>query len=450
MSQTTLQNNRQRDYERQQAFERFESERRLTDEITDASERIAAPMRNSFVYDLRDDGELWFQGEPLGHIFDDGIAAAVEIMKQNPQFVTELIRRHLEKGEYGAMCELARGDETDPDLLAVMSPVPDVVLDGLELDAYDKDRKKTLVRVFRRTAPGIIEATSLSLDLSDRDGLNAIALLFGKAIAPEATSEDILAMRFLGYAEEYGQDAVKTLRTAYDTALSEKFSGEWYAGRQPSDVLDAKAFIEQQPDLIEKHMEEIAMIKKRHTGNEREKKLEDARYNFAAALTRRMRGDSDSSSLSEAGDVARANGESYDGDCPTRITDTTAKQSLSELGMGKDEHMRCVTCPICGSKGVDGIVSGNTITCSKKGCTVDRSTGQVLRGPGGKRKKVAKEETAATPAKKQARQRDAKAVFGGHVEERTTYSVGSAESVVYDRRTGTAIAKKTRSGYASL
>jgi len=449
MLQTTIQNNRLREYERYQEYQRFEYDRARTDEVTDMSERIAAPMRNTFDYEMRSDGELWFQGEPLGHIFDDGIAVAEELARENPQFTTELIRRHLERQEYNDMRKLALGGDDDPDLLVVLSPIPDEVLEGFRLNAYDTKRKKTLVRIFQKTDFGI-EATSLSVDLSDRDGLNAIAQLFGKTIAPEATSEDILAMRFLGYAEEYGEDAVKTLRTAYDTALSEKFSGEWYAGRQPSDVLDAKAFIEQQPDLIEKHMEEIAMIKKRHTGNEREKKLEDARYNFAAALTRRMRGDSDSSSLSEAGDVARANGESYDGDCPTRITDTTAKQSLSELGMGKDEHLRCVTCPICGSKGVDGIVSGNTITCSKKGCTVDRSTGEVLRGPGGKRKKVAKEETATTSAKKQARQRDAKAVFGGHVEERTTYSVGSAESVVYDRRTGTAIAKKTRKGYASL
>lgn len=442
--QTTIERNRQRDYERYQAFERFEYQRRSTDEITDMSERLAAPMRNVFEYEMGDDGELWFQGESLGRIFDDGIKVAEELTLGNPQFSTELIRRRLERQEYDEMRRLALGGEDDPDLLVVMSPIPDAVLNGLQLNAYDTERKKTLVRIFRRVESGI-EATSMSLDLSDRDGLGAIARRFGKSIEPGATSEDILAMRLWGYNDEQGDDAAKTIRSSYDSILTEKFGGEWYAGRRTSAVLDARAFIEAQTDLVAQHMEEIMALKKKYTGKQLTEELEGARYNLAAALARRMRGDSDVGSLSAAGAEARANGETYRGDCPTGVDQATAQESLSQLGLGTDEHLRCVTCPICGAKGVDGIVSGSTIRCSKNNCTVDRKTGKILRGPGAV--KASASEVVSSKSGKTPRRR-VEAVFGSHAEERVVYSVGSAETLVF--LDGVAIAKKTQRGYDSL
>ena len=38
----------------------------------------------------------------------------------------------------------------------------------------------------------------------------------------------------------------------------------------------------------------------------------------------------------------------------------------------------------------------------------------------------------------------------GFTEERTSYSIGGSDVIVYDRRSGQAIAKKTRSGYTAL
>lgn len=440
--QTTIQGNRQREYERQQAFELFEYERRWTDEVTDMSERLAAPMRNTFEYTLGEDGELWFQGEAIGRVFDDGIRVAEELTRTDTRFMTELVRRHLERQEYDEMRRLAMGSDDDPDVLVIMSPIPDAVLEGLQLNAYDIERKKTLVRIFHRTDNGI-EATSLSLDLSDRDGLCAIAGQFGESIPADASSEDILAMRFWGNSSERGGDTVKMVRNTYDEALARKWGGRWYAGRQDSVVLDAREFIETQDSLLKQHMEGIAMLKKKYTGVQLDAKLEEARYDLAAALARRMRGDEDAGSLSEAGAEARAKGETYSGDCPTGI-EATVQQSLSELGLGKDEHMRCVTCPICGAKGVDGIVSGGTIRCSKNSCMVDRRTGKVLRGPGGVR------QSTDLGVEAKPRHRSVESVFGAYAEERVISSVGSAETLVFDRRNGIAIARKTTAGYASL
>lgn len=445
--QATIEQHRQREYQRYEAYECFAYERRLTDEITDMSERLAAPMQNTFEYEMGADGELWFQGELMSRVFDDGIKVAEELTLANPQFMTELIRRRLERQEYDEMRKLALGSEGDPDVLVVLSPIPDAVLNGTQLNAYDKERKKTLVRIFRRTDTGI-EATSLSLDRSDRDGLNAIAEQFGQSIDPAADSEDILAMRLWGYRDEAHAGSARTIRKTYDEKLAEKFGGRWYAGRQSSLVTDAKLFIEAQVDLVNQHMEELKMLRIVYSGKELDEKLETARYNLAAALTRRMRGDADAGSLSEAGDDARANGERYDGDCPTGVANMTAEQSASQLGLGNEKHLRCVTCPICGTKGVDGIVSGGTITCSGKGCKVDRKTGAILRGPNGVRKAMSK-DTSDIAEKKPPRQRRGTGL-GSHTEERVISTVGGADTIVFDRRSGTAIAKKTSSGYASL
>ncbi len=224
-----------------------------------------------------------------------------------------------------------------------MSPIPDAVLSGVTFNGYDKERKKTLVRIFRRTDVGV-EATSLSLDLSDREGLNAIAGRFGRRIDENASSEDILAMRLWGYEDELGTGVSKVVRSLYDTELAGKFGGDWYAGRRSSAVMDAKKFIEEQADLVGAHLDELTQLRETYSGKALDAKLEVARYNLAAALTRRLRGDADMSSLTAAGDSARASGERYDGDCPTNMQ-VSAERSLSKLGMGQEwKYGNCRVC----------------------------------------------------------------------------------------------------------
>lgn len=441
-----IEQNKQKDYERYQAFEAFEAQRRLTDEITDMSERLAAPMRNIFEYEVGDDGELWFQGEPLGKTFDKGIEVAEELTMANPQFTTELIRRRLERQEYDDMRKLAFGSDDDPDLLVVLSPIPDAVLNGLQLNAYDTERKKTLARIFRRTEAGI-EATSLSLDLSDRDGLKAIVQCFGKTIDPNASSEDILAMRLWGYEDELESHPSKAIRSLYDGELSRKFGGEWYAGRQSSRITDAKAFIELQVDLVNQHMEEISMLKKKYSEKDLGTKLETARYNLAAALSRRLRGDTDSASLSEAGDTARANGERYAGDCPTGVS-VTGEQSLTQLGIGRE--WKYGSCRVC----LQNSMVGECHVCV--GCENADNRGKDLNEihKAALRRRSQQRPETTQPAmrleRKQQKRTNAKTIFGSHVEERTQFSVGGADILIVDRRTGEAIAKKTQGGYASL
>lgn len=141
--------------------------------------------------------------------------AAEKVVARYPQFRVELLRRHIELQEYEAQVALASATEDEPDLLVVMSPIPDTVLDGVDLGAYDINRLKALIRIYTRTEKGII-ARSMSLDGSDLDGLRAIASRFGQTIPDGASSEDILQMRLIGWADEFEDEPSAVIRREYD------------------------------------------------------------------------------------------------------------------------------------------------------------------------------------------------------------------------------------------
>lgn len=429
----TQQRRRQLDHERFKAFER---ERIRTDEVTNASERLALPMRNRFEYELGADGHLWFQGEALGEIFDRGVRVAREMTRTHPAFLTELRRRVIERDEYDAQRLLALSSDDDPDVLVVLSPIPEAVLEGAELDAYDKERKKTLARIYERSEHGIV-ATSLSLDQSDRTALQAVATRLGGSIADEASSEDILQQRFWAYRHELSEEPVDAIRQAYDDTLAQLYGGRWYAGQRDSQVFEAMEFIERQPDLISEHLAELEWVRSRHTGDELAAKLEDARYNFAAALSRRLRGDSDAATLADAGDRARENGETYRNDCPEGVG---ASQSVSELGMGNGE-MKCVTCPFCG-RTVDAIVGGGMISCPKCRTSVETRSGKVTR-PGERpvAARIAQSALTSAQAQRRAHQRQLHKLYGPQAELRTLTVVGGVQRVVVDRQTGDVLAQ---------
>jgi hypothetical protein len=346
MSRTHAQTLRERsehEYDRYTAYENLRWKRLMTDELTGASERLKAPMSNVFEYTLASDGELYFNQQAIGPILDKSIMVAEQICRSQPDFYTELIRRRLERQEYDDERILALGKEDDPNVLLVISPIPDAVVVGrVVLDQYDTERQKTMLRLYERTERGI-RATSLSLDLSDRDGLNALAQKFNQEIPKNASSEDILAMRFVGYKNDFEDTPSVCLRKTYDEVLRLKYGGEWYGGRQDAPVLDALAFITLQTDIIEQHQTRLRPLMDLMNGSVKERLLEQERQNFAAALHERMRGKQGAISNARAGAAAAARGEVFSGDCPTSVK--SAEESLLRLGIG--DKMLCVTCPFC-------------------------------------------------------------------------------------------------------
>lgn len=413
-------------------YEAWQLERSRLDEITDASERLAAPMHNSFDYQLGLDGQLYFQGQSLEEVFETGIKVAEELVKTQPQFSVELLRRHIEHDEYRAVQRLALGTDGEPDVLAVLSPLPDVALDGADLGAYDVERQKTMLRVFERTAEGI-RATSISLDRSDRDGLQAVAGRFDETIADDATSEEILAMRLWGYDSQFKDSIIsKELRREYDQELAAKYGGEWCGGRQDPKVKDAKHFIEAQTDLLNDH---LAMLRDIEKISDNKPLLEQARYNFAAALTRRLKGESDAASLAEAGGIAMSRGESYSNDCPTG---TTAAQTTEALGFNSRQTFISKQCPICGAANITTTIEGDVISGKECGCKREICGNRVTRGTKLQRSSpssgfLSTEKQRSMPTKK-----DKLIARYGHYAYRgeLRIGIGGKEYDVHDSRSG--------------
>jgi len=372
-------------YERWAGFERNEQERRRRDEITDQAERLAAPMENTFEYKLTPNGLRSDLGEYLLPILEEGYKVAAHQAGHDSRWIFEWERRGIEveelrdattfaraegvgvritsltldKSNYLGMQAIAIGlghqlpqeRPSSEDILrnrlwtgvppgmVVLSPIPDAVrLHGIDIGAYDKSREKMHVRI----------VTPLSLPKGEHKAL------------------------------------IGRIRTSYDQSLAQQLGGEWFAGRRPMTLKDAKGFIEHpdQADLLAAHMEIVNEVYATTSDKqERLDRLAVPRYNFAAALDDRMHGKK-VASLSDAGDAARAEGKSFDGDCPT--TSTTTTQQMERLGYRAEarlEILKCVNCPYC--KKVVDAKKVNTfeeksiqcLSCDKK---VDLRTGKVV------------------------------------------------------------------------
>lgn len=327
-------------------FIALERERLATDQITEASERLNGAMENVFEYTL-EDNNLYFQGQSLRPIFEAGIRAAEEIVKTRPEFMVELTRRYREFSQLGEQIELRRNvDWQNPLVLVHISPTPDAVLkDEVNLNAYDKKRKKIMVRITEPTADGV-QVTSLSLDCGDSAALRSVGDFFGVDIPDAASSEDILDMRFLAEKSQFnGERPAKVLRERYDKAMKMQYGGEWYAGRRDSNVLDTMQRILAYPELIEQHVNEIWALKKRLGKNFRfTKEYENATYNFLAAIEQADKLGKVVGSIGDAGDLARAAGVEFaKSDCPTGVA-LSAEKALEMQAIGERRWMSCGVC----------------------------------------------------------------------------------------------------------
>ena len=426
-----IQERQHREYEAYRAYER---ERIITDEITDVSERIPLPMCNSFDYRFEADGELHFQGQSIGGVLRRGVEQAKLVAQQDPRFSRAYLHAEIELQEYDDQRRLALMGENDPDLLVVISP-----------QLAEIGKKLTMVRIYQRNVDGI-SATSVSFERSEIDCLQNVVDYFGSTIEPGASVEDILAMRTWGRSDDVpGGDVRQFVARLHDCVLEEKYGGEWSGGRSGRYSIDAQTFTAAQQDLVSDHLGHIGWIKKKYQGDELVQKLEQQRYNFAAALTRRIRGQSDADSMDGAGAEARQNGEVYENSCPDGVS--TAQSSLNELGLAGREW-KPGSCRVCLRSGM----VGECDVCL--GCEEADNRGVDLRDINKKALRARERQLHAQQRVNKSRSVEERAPQRrphlDFTEERTSYSIGGSDVIVYDRRSGQAIAKKTRSGYTAL
>jgi hypothetical protein len=427
-TRAVIEERREREYKREQDYYRFE-------ELTNISERLSIPVETVIPFLRGEDGRVYSTfGDRVVDVVQKGYFAARDAMQYRPDIAFEVERRGLEVEEAHAVEAMQDGE-----VLMVVSPVPDAVRDGeTTIGGYHRERLRSMVRLYRAQGD-VIQSVTLSLDKSDYQGLQAVALTAGGTLPDGLGSEEILGRRykFIKTKEEF-EWLPAQLRGSYDKVLSEKLGGVWYGGAPFASAQDALSFVMQQPDLVDEHM---AALKEVFTDEQKE----GLRQRFAAAVDARFHGkvvvSLDDSIVSDT-----LSGGDYSGDCATGLDGTDGQ--MGELGMNQGNLLSCVTCPFC-KQVVDAIKTSGGIQCPK--CEVEVAGGKVIDHRIEREKRQAEEhqlgQKAVTEALKPERPKNntsenAKRVAANsRIKEQKYTGVGEEITYLIDTETGQVIGK---------
>ena len=233
---------------RPQAEQQLDYEHRAkNDAETWLAETLEGSMRTPFAYQF-DGHELYADdGGALREIFDTAIRDAERINRLHPNLAFELRRRKHEKAEYEDMIKMAKGEL--PNTMVVISDFPPELMDATkDVGGYNAARRQTMLRVLS-WRDGQMIMQSQSLDLSDRQALEAIYTWLGKEV-PQ--SEELLGERMHLQLDQPEQQEflIDELTGVYDRSLQSQFGGSWYAGRENEQRRNTYEFVCRQQDLV--------------------------------------------------------------------------------------------------------------------------------------------------------------------------------------------------------
>ena len=218
------------------------------DTTTWLAEALNGNMRTAFSYSPSTEGLVAQRdNRPIKKIFVDAVEETRQKNEQDQRFGFEHRRRLVELDEYEEMQTMS-DDPTAPNTMIVVSDFPEELRNaGKDFGGYNTTRQQTMLRVITKDQTGMITLVSQSLDKSDREGLEAIYGRFG--IMPQRG--ELLGQRIkINIDEKFQKQLPNVLTNIYDTKLTEKYGGEWFAGRNPTDYRNTYDFACQQTDLI--------------------------------------------------------------------------------------------------------------------------------------------------------------------------------------------------------
>ena len=435
------------DYE---AYERDMFERFATDEKTRVSEQINGVMHNPFEYMYGPDGELYFQGEPLSDVFARGIERAELIVSEHPEFMIELLRRHIEAKQYQSQRRVGRQhNEDDPYVLLHASIMPDAVNDGIDLGAYDKKRQKIMIRVTEPIEGGV-RTTSASLDGGNRLGVQSMVDVCEDArISDSATPEDILAMDFwIRRSQLRGEEPVDFFRKRYDLSLARQHGGKWYAGRQDSPIIGTLQLIERHPEHTDPYVKAVYQLKQQYGKHyEITEEYKTLNYDFVKLMERLGREPDYIGDATAAGSDARANGETVsDPDCPTGLNlvsqaQLSTEQALALQGIGLDRNGeyidKCMKCPHCKRTDVEVTVRDGELhyTCVGTGGCGRTTLPDSLAHKVMKASRVTPEVSPESQKKEPSKLELIRRRYGERAIIKRELAIGGSYTVVVDRDT---------------
>ncbi len=348
----------------------------LDDAATWFAETIDGVMHTEF--DLHDRaGELYDDdGRALGPVFANAVAHARRVAKFNPGLAFEVDRQMTERGELDDMRAMVRGEK--PNTMVVTSELPHALIgETQDILGYKPRRGLGFVRVITFDGQKI-KLASLSLDFSDRQGLEAIHRYFGHEPQPG----ELLGQRIHRQLDPQDQDGLEhTIRLVYDNELAKRRGGQWYAGRNQLPGRNTYDFVLAQRDLLDSFMQLKA------ANPELANKI---RYDYAAAFEdrwygRALVGSVDTSpavfnedqvawEIIQAGGRAREEGRSFSG-CGLTLGangQSSPDNQLENAGYSNKKEssksMNCVNCPKCRTFHDKLEPKGGYYSCKNKKC----------------------------------------------------------------------------------
>lgn len=405
--------------EREREFER--------DEITDAAERLSLPMQHSFDYVLKN-GRLYSE---FGLSMDEVVQGGLDDSRLKAMFDTdwkeETLRREFQVAELKEAKTLRIGEK-----LIVFSPIPDDVASGeSSIKGYNRPRMRMLVRISERKSETDFSITTFSLDKSNRHAMRSAARAVGHTITDEQSSNEIVSQPAVINGSYASEELVSIIRNAYDSQLKEDLGGEWHAGMPPITPDNAYQHIlhsiEVYPDIFEEHKKTIRYIQTEFFDPEKADALENARQNFAARLDA-LRDNKHFVSAEAAGNAARAEGKTYEGDCPPGMSIAVQAE---KLGLAHNDTWRvgetreCVNCPLCGK-----VVSATRL---KTGILCHTCRKELLRSGEIKDHAKNQKDMASTAINETGKRRDVSKKSPSLIFK-TELTIGGAITRAFDRR----------------
>jgi ssDNA-binding Zn-finger/Zn-ribbon topoisomerase 1 len=363
-------------------------------EMTDVAERLRAPMDHTIAFEERS-GKLYcdssVEGDDLLTISKNAEFAARQMTKTDPAWSVEALRRSIETQEIIQAIDLPFGAQ-----MVVFSPTPDAVLAGaINIGGYNLDKKTTMVRVWTHDETGI-SCRYISLDGGNREALTASARAIGWEIPVEYGSEEILST-FCTFSSNQ-LDLAGCLIDGYDAEMKRQTGRNHSYGRLGLNHKKALEIAYENPAILHEHMAEIKALKWQYSGAELDKKLEDARYNYAAALDQITRGEVVTSNTA-AGGVARASGVNFAGYCAPNSTQEAYGRMFSNGTI-----VRCVNCPHC-KQTVDAEIKGRKYICPRAACPSNRHVQEKAKQTADSESEEAIAESTEVEQQKQDRQK---------------------------------------------
>lgn len=419
--------NNERRYQEYEKNKRFEEE-------TDIAERIGYPIDVSIYYQLHEDG-LYAKSDSRHRPFHEQTREAKQrgLVNFTGDQAFEYTRLSHEHDEALMADAFARG-ELGGNVMIKLSRVPDAVATNqTDIRGYRRDLLRSFVRIYYRDESEVT-CRLYSLDGNHQVGLERVGNLLDIEIGNKS-SEDILADVTLidvppQDLSQFVEGIVQKTKQAYDREISMSRGEVTHAGSLLLHKDDAHQLVRAQSRLVDQHMAAISSIQAAGLGDDM---LEIERQRTAAAIKLAIGGAKigSNSDTVVSSEVSQGN---YGRECAT-ATGMNQAVATSEFKSGKCRVCLartkvgacsvCASCEMADNRGIDlralhkeALVKQNRLSQKTK------ATLEPVSQP----QKLSKNEQLQL-------------LYGKYATMRFETTIGGADVIIFDRRTGEILIK---------